>query len=38
VWREFPLPQLPQLYISADQDAEWSVQVVYISGAQNQGV
>ena len=38
VWNEFELPDLPKLYISADQDAEWAVEVVYISRAVAEGV
>ena len=38
VWNEFDLPDLPQLYITADQDAEWAVQVMYVGSAQGHGV
>jgi hypothetical protein len=38
VWNEFHLPDLPQLYITAAQDAEWSVQVMYVRGAEGPGV
>jgi hypothetical protein len=31
IWNEFALPGTPQLYIEADQDAEWEVLVVYLS-------
>ncbi len=31
VWNEFELPDSPQLYITAEQDAQWEVLVVYIS-------
>ena len=30
VWNEFTLPGTPELYIEADQDAEWEVLVVYV--------
>lgn len=33
LWNEFPLPDAPELYITAADDAEWAVQVVYISRA-----
>jgi hypothetical protein len=31
LWKEFDLPETPELYITADDDAEWAVQVFYIS-------
>lgn len=38
LWNEFELPATPELYITADQDAEWAVEVVYVSRTPRQGV
>lgn len=38
LWKEFTLPAPPRLTITADQGAEWSVAVVYISRAPGEGI
>jgi hypothetical protein len=38
LWNEFDLPATPELYITADQDAEWAVEVVYVTRTPAQGV
>ncbi|BDZ46844.1 hypothetical protein [Naasia aerilata] len=38
LWNEFDLPATPELYITADQDAEWAVEVVYVTREPAQGV
>ncbi len=38
LWNEFPLPEEPQLYITAEQDAQWEVLVVYISRTEGERV